>query len=420
MTAPRALVVVGAGAAGVTTAETLRRQGYDGRLTVVGAETRPPYDRPPLSKQVLAGRWEPDRVRLRAPEAYERIGVDLRTGSPAVRLDRAGRTVELADGTRLTADAVVVATGVRPRPLPGADGLTGVHVLRTADDALALRADLTAGRRLVVAGAGLLGTEAAIAAAGLGAEVTLVGPDAVPLLDLVGPHAAGLAATVHRALGVRLLRGRVTGVEGRAGAVTGVRLADGELLPADTVLAATGSLPVTDWLDGSGVPVADGVVCDALGAAGPGVWAVGDVAARPDPRTGRLRRQEHRTHATESAVAVARNLLAGDGARPFTVLPYFWTDQDDLKIQVFGEIRPADPAHVVDGDPAERRFTAVHVHDGRVRGAVAVNLPRAVQHLRPLVENAAPWPGQERPEGAAGGQSSVSAAQELPLGGREP
>ncbi|GAB2920383.1 FAD-dependent oxidoreductase [Streptomyces heilongjiangensis] len=419
MTAPRALVVVGAGAAGVTTAETLRRQGYDGRLTVLGAETRPPYDRPPLSKQVLAGRWEVDRVRLRAPEVYERLGIDLRTGTPAVRLDRAGRAVELADGTRLTADAVVVATGVRPRPLPGADGLTGVHVLRTADDALALRADLTAGRRLVVAGAGLLGTEAAIAAAGLGADVTLVGPDPVALRDVVGPHAAALAADVHRALGLRLLRGRVTGVEGRAGAVTGVRLADGELLPADTVLAATGSLPVTDWLAGSGVPVADGVVCDALGAAGPGVWAVGDVAARPGPDAGRPRRQEHRTHATESAVAVARNLLAGDGARPFTVLPYFWTDQDDLKIQVFGEIPPDDPGHVVDGDPAERRFTAVHVRGGRVRGAVAVNLPRAVQQLRPLVENAAPWPPEERREGPDSGRSSRSTAQELPLGGRE-
>jgi 3-phenylpropionate/trans-cinnamate dioxygenase ferredoxin reductase subunit len=379
------IVVVGAGAAGATTAETLRAQGYDGRLTLVGAEPHEPYDRPPLSKQILAGSWQPDRVRLRAPDTYDRLGIDLRLGTDAVGLDRSGRTVELADGTRLPADAVVVATGVRPRRLPGDEGLSGVHVLRTVDDALALRTALTGGVRLVVAGAGLLGTEAAIAARGLGADVTLVGPDPVPLLGSLGPQAAGLVAAVHRGLGLRVRQGRVIGVEGARGAVTGVRLADGTLLPADAVLVATGSLPNTEWLRGGGVPVDDGVVCDALGAAGPGVWAVGDVANRPDASTGGRRRREHRTQATEQAVAVARNLLAGTGATPFAPLPYFWTDQHDLKIQVFGEIDGTEPSHVVEGSPAEGRFAAVHYADGRVRAAVAVNLPRAAGRLRRMV-----------------------------------
>jgi len=391
-TSPQHIVVVGAGVAGTVTAETLRREGYDGTLTLVGAEPHLPYDRPPLSKQVLSGQWVPDRIRLRRPDVYERLGIDLRLDTAVTRLDNSGRAVELADGSRLAADAVVVATGVRPRRLPGADGPTGVHVLRTLDDALALRAALAGGPRLVVAGAGLLGTEAAVAARALGAEVTLVGPDPVPLLGLLGPQAAGLVAAVHRELGLRFRQGRATGVESADGAVTGVRLADGTLLPADAVLVTTGSLPNTEWLRGSGVRVDDGVVCDAFGAAHPGVWAAGDVANLPDPRTGR-RRFEHRTQATEQAVAVARNLLAGAAARPVAPLPYFWTDQHDLKVQVFGDVTGTDSCHIVEGSPAERKFTAVYCAEDQVRGAVAVNLPRAAQHLRPLVESGAPWPG---------------------------
>lgn len=387
------IVVVGAGAAGATTAETLRRQGYEGRLTLVGAEPHAPYDRPPLSKQILSGRWEPDRIRLRGPDVHDRLGIDLRLGTAATRLDTAGRAVELADGSRLRADAVVVATGVRPRTLPGTQGLTGVHVLRTLDDALALREALGEGRRLVVAGAGLLGTEAAVAARSLGADVTLVGTEPVPLLDLLGPQAAGLAAAVHRDLGLRFRRGSVSMVTGEGGTATGVLLADGTRLPADVVLVAVGSLPDTEWLAGSGIPTGDGVVCDGLGAAAPGVWAAGDIANRPDPRTGRRRRWEHRTQATEQAVAVARNLLAGSGARPVAPLPYFWTDQHDLKIQVFGEVAGTDRCHIVEGSPAERKFTAVYCVEDRVRGAVAVNLPRSVQQLRPLVENEAVWTG---------------------------
>ncbi|GLW51804.1 pyridine nucleotide-disulfide oxidoreductase [Streptomyces sp. NBRC 14336] len=386
------IVVIGAGAAGATTAESLRRQGYDGRLTLVGAEPHPPYDRPPLSKQILTGHWEPDRIRLRAPEAYERLAIDLRLGSTVTGLDRTGRTVHLADGTRLHTDAVVVATGVRPRRLPRTDhpgrseAPAGVHVLRTLDDTLALREALRAGPRLVVAGAGLLGTEAAVAARALGADVTLVSSAPVPLLDLLGPQAAGLVAATHRDLGLRVHQGRVTAVRAARDTVTGVQLADGSVLPADVVLVATGSVPNTEWLHGSGVPVGDGVVCDVLCAAEPGVWAAGDVANRPDPRTRRRRRLEHRTHATEQAMAVARNILAGAAARPFAPLRSFWTDQHDLRIQVFGDLTGTDRCHILQGAPSERQFTAVYCSGERVLGAVAVNMPREALRLRTAVE----------------------------------
>ncbi|MBN0049019.1 FAD-dependent oxidoreductase [Streptomyces actuosus] len=389
------VVVVGAGAAGATTAESLRRQGYEGRLTLVGAEPHLPYDRPPLSKQILTGRWEPDRVRLRAPETYDRLGIDLRPGSAATRLDRTGRAVECADGSRLHADAVVVATGVRPRRLPCTDdpgrlgAPDGLHVLRTLDDALGLREALLGGPRLVVAGAGLLGTEVAVAARTLGADVTLVCPAPLPLLDLLGRQAADLVSATHRDLGLRVRRGRATAVAAARGTVTGVRLADGTLLPADVVLVAAGSLPNTEWLHGSGVPVEDGVVCDVLCAAEPGVWAAGDVANRCDPRTRRRHRLEHRTHATEQAVAVARNILAGTRARPFTPLRSFWTDQHDLKVQVFGDITGTDRCSIVEGSPAERKFTAVYCAGDRVLGAVAVNMPREAQRLRTAVETGA-------------------------------
>jgi 3-phenylpropionate/trans-cinnamate dioxygenase ferredoxin reductase subunit len=278
-----------------------------------------------------------------------------------------------------------------------------VHVLRTLDDALALREALLAGPRLVVAGAGLLGTEAAVAARALGADVTLVCPAPVPLLDLLGPQAAGLVAATHRDLGLRVHQGRATAVTAARGTVTGVRLADGDVLPADVVLVATGSVPNTEWLHGSGVPVDDGVVCDVLCAAEPGVWAAGDVASRPDPRTRRRRRLEHRTHATEQAMAVARNILAGTGARPFTPLRSFWTDQHDLKIQVFGDLAGTDRCHILEGDPAERKFTALYCAAGRVLGAVAVNMPREAPRLRAAVETGelpADRPAETAPAGA--------------------
>ncbi|MFE7528732.1 NAD(P)/FAD-dependent oxidoreductase [Kitasatospora sp. NPDC057542] len=395
MTALRDVAVVGAGAAGLHAAEALRRSGYDGRLTLIGAEPDPPYDRPPLSKQLLGGEWQADRLALRGPEALDELRLDLRLGVRAGRLDRRERTVHLSDGRRVRCEAVIVATGVRPRRLPGAETpRPGAHVLRTLADALALRDELRSGLRLLVVGGGLLGAEAAATAVGLGAEVTWLTSTATPLAAVLGTETAALLAGLHREHGVRLHRGLATGLLERRGRTAGVRLADGSELAADAVLMAVGSEPATEWLAGSGVPLDDGVVCDAYCAAGPGVWAAGDAAAWPDPRTGRHRRLEQRTNATEQAVHAARNLLAGpDGARQaYRPVPYLWTDQYGLRVQVFGRPGGAERFDVVDGSLEEHRFAAVCVRDGLVAGAVGIASARALRGLRAQVAAHGPWP----------------------------
>ncbi len=304
--------------------------------------------------------------------------------------------MQLSDGGQVRCEAVVLATGVRPRRLPGAEAPTaGAHVLRTLADALALRAELHAGARLLVVGGGLLGAEAAATAVGLGAEVTWLVSTATPLAGVLGTETAALLTDLHREHGVRIRRGVATEVLRHRGRATGVRLTDGTELAADVVLMAIGSVPDTDWLAGSGVRLDDGVVCDAHCAAGPGIWAAGDAAAWPDPRTGRLRRLEQRTNATEQALCVARNLLAGpDGARQaYEPVPYLWTDQYGLRIQAFGSPGGADRFEPVDGSVAERRYAAACVRDGLVRGAVGIASARALRQLRAQVAAHAPWQG---------------------------
>ncbi|MEB3369414.1 NAD(P)/FAD-dependent oxidoreductase [Saccharopolyspora mangrovi] len=380
------VLVVGAAAAGLTTADALRRKGFDGDLTVLGAETHPPYDRPPLSKQVLSGRWEAERTALRSAEALAKLDVELLLGDPAVGLDAAERTVRTASGRELRAGAIVVATGVRPRRLPGQDGLSGVHVLRTLDDSVALRADLLAAERLVVVGEGVLGSEIAATARGMGLDVTLTGPLAAPMAAQLGPEAAAALGGLHAGEGVRLRLGTaVDGFVGDAGAVSGVRLATGEVLPADVVVVAIGADPVTDWLEGSGLKVERGLVCDSRCRAAEGIYAVGDVARWEHPEYG-LIRLENRTNAGEQAMAVADNILGGD--RAYRPVPYFWTDQFDAKIHVHGVLSPDDEVAVVEGDRAERRFVQLHHRDGRPVGVLGWNLPKQTrQHRKALVES---------------------------------
>ncbi|MET7682587.1 FAD-dependent oxidoreductase [Streptomyces sp. NPDC005423] len=378
------VVIVGASAAGLAAAETLRREGYAGTITLVGDEPHPPYDRPPLSKQVLAADWEPERVTLRAPADLAARDLDLRLGSAATGLDLAGRTVRLADGTELPYDGLVVATGVRPRRLPG----EGAHVLRTLDDAVALRDRLGPGRRLVVVGAGFLGAEAAAVAWRLGARVTLLEPAPVPLAHAVGVEVGRVLAQAHLDRGVDLR----TGVT--VGEVTdeGVRLGDGEEIAADEVLVAIGSLPNTEWLAGSGLTVGDGVVCDEYSEAAPGVYAAGDVARWHNPLFGVSMRVEHRTNAAEQGMAVARNLLHPDARKPFAPVPYFWSDQYDMKVQAYGYLRGHDEVAVVDGDLAEGRFVVAYRTGERVSGTLAVGMPpKAIRAWRQTIVDGVAW-----------------------------
>ncbi len=402
MSRPAQVVVVGASAAGLSAAEGLRRAGYPGRITLVGEEAHLPYDRPPLSKQLLCGTWEADRLLLRTPDAIDALGLELRLGERAVALDTGRREVALAGGDRIGYDALVVATGAAPRRLRGSEGLAGVYVLRTLEDALALRSELAARPRLVVVGSGFVGAEAAAVARGLGCEVTMVTDVTAPLAEVLGVRLGALLTEVHREHGVRFEPGAlvesVTAEDGRA---MGVRLADGRTIAADAVLVGIGAVPCTGWLAGSGLPVGNGVECDATLYAGHGVWAAGDVACWPHPRTGRPTRIEHRTNAAEQGLAVARNILAGPGqAVPFDPVPYVWSDQYDLRIQIYGQPRGAERVEIVEGGAGERRLVALYGSGDRVCGVVGINSPRATRGYRKLVADGAPWPAGD--PGAAG------------------
>ncbi|GAB3930676.1 FAD-dependent oxidoreductase [Kribbella albertanoniae] len=370
-------MIVGASAA-LSTAEALRRQGYQDPITILGAEADPPYDRPPLSKQYLRGDWDADRTRLRPDSMLDALGANFILGDPAISLDVDRRLVRSAAGRELAADAIVIATGLRPRALPDQAGLAGVHVLRTLADAAALRADLSNAPKVVVVGNGVLGVELAATARQLGCAVTLTGRQAAPMESQFGPMVAGLVAQLHTTEGVELHSGTaVTGLTPADGRVTGVQLAGGDHLPAEVVIVAIGSEPVTDWLAGSGLRLDDGVVCDSRCRAADGIYAAGDVARWYHDGQRALLRLENRTNATEQAACVAANIVGE--SHSYVPVPYFWSDQFVTKIQVHG-IQTADAeVTVVEGNPADHRFIAHYRRDDRVIAVLGWNMPKQIR-----------------------------------------
>lgn len=394
---PDGIVIVGAGAAGLSVAEGLRRGGYEGRLRMYGAEEHPPYDRPPLSKQVLLGTWQEQQTRLRDPVQLADLGIELHLGQEATGLDTGGRTVRFGNSAEVHYDQLVIATGLRPRTIPGQADLSGVHSLHSLADARALRAGLAESRTVVIVGAGVLGCELAASARSLGKSVTLVASTAAPMQRPLGVRLGGILADVHREHGVELrLSTRMGGLVRAEGRVTAVRLEKGELLPADLVAITIGSRPTTDWLEGSTLVLDDGIVCDNRCRAADRVWAVGDIARFPDPLTGALTRLENRTNATDQGLAVAGNLLGAD--EPYAPVPYFWTDQYDLKVQSHGV--PAPETVLVEGAVAEGRFVALHGTDDAVTGVVGFNRPKQTRQWRRYVVEATPW--SMLPAGAQG------------------
>ena len=378
------VVIVGASVAGLTAAETLREEGFAGELVLVNGEQHAGYDRPPLSKAVLNGRMPPSEVALRPAEFYLEHRIDHRVGVRAEALDLRDRTVLIDTGERLGFDGLIVATGLRARPLPGQSALGGLHMLRTLDDAQQLRADLLASSRVVVVGAGFLGSEVAATARELGRDVTIVDPLVLPMLRQLGRDVAPGVLQAHRSRGVDLRLQRVVrSFHEKDGRVTGVTLDDDEPIEAQVVVVAIGSIPNTEWLQGSGLMLDDGVVCDEFCRAGEGVYAAGDVARWQHPRLGTSLRIEHRMHAAEQGIAAARNLL-GAGV-PFDPLPYFWTDFYDVKVQVFGRIDPDDEMTLLSGDLEGRSFIAAYVCDGSITAVLGWNAPRQVRRLNPLV-----------------------------------
>ncbi len=413
----RTIVIVGASLAGLRAAEELRRQGFDGTVTVIGDEPHSPYDRPPLSKQVLSGAWEPDRIGLTVAGdgGIDGLDLDWRLGQRATALDLTGKRLTLANEDEVAYDGLVIATGATPRSLPGVpvpglaapgvgpeqggDPLGGVHTLRTLDDCLAVKEILDATpRRVVVVGAGFIGAEVAATCRGRGLDVTLVEALPVPLERAVGPAVGALSADIHRDQGVDVRLGvGVEGVDG-SGQVEQVRLADGTVVEADLVVVGVGVAPATGWLEGSGLVLENGIVCDAACRAAHGVVAAGDVARWPSPRFGARLRIEHWDNAITMGEHAARTLLAdlaGNGAtngvEDYDPVPWFWSDQYDRKIQLAGLASGADEMVVIDGSFDDRRFAAIYRSGDRITGVLAMNRPRQVALYRNLIERRAPW-----------------------------
>ena len=387
---PGPVVVVGASLAGLRAVEGVRRAGFKGELILVGAEEHLPYNRPPLSKDLLTGMVEHNALGLCTEEHLADLGVTLRLGTPATGLDLGAREVVL-DGARLPFGSLLVTTGSRPAALPhGGAPPRGVHLLRTVDDALALRDDLSRARDVVVVGAGFVGAEVASSAAELGARVTVVEAAPAPLARALGPTIGEVCGRLHGLHGVTLRCGAgVAALEGTP-AVTSVRLTDGTRLPADVVVVGIGVRPDTDWLEGSGLDLSDGVVCDeTLNAGHPGIWAAGDVATWTNPLYGRRMRLQAWTAASEQALAAARNAVA-DTPKPCSVVPYFWSDQYGKRLAALGVPGEADEPHVV-GDLEGLRFVSLHPDGDRIGMVFALDRPDLIMKFRRLVMTRAPF-----------------------------
>lgn len=374
--------MVGASLAGLSAARSLRQRGYDGRLVVVGDEPHRPYDRPPLSKEFLAGTV--GEADLALERDHEDLGAEWLLGTRATGLDRTARTVRLADGREVRADGVVIATGAAARTLPGTEGLAGVHALRTLDDARALKDDLARGGRLVVIGGGFVGAEVASTAYALGLDVTVVEAAPTPLAGPLGESMGAVVSALHADHGVRLLCG--VGVKGLSGErqVAAVLLEDGRSVPADTVVVGVGARPCVEWLEGSGIALDNGVKCGADGRTSvAGVVAVGDCANWYDPYTGGHRRVEHWTGALERPDTAVATLLAHGAREPGAPRPpYFWSDQYGVRIQFVGHAAGADSVTVEEGSTDDRSFLAVYRRAGRQVAVLGMNQPRLFTRAR--------------------------------------
>jgi NADPH-dependent 2,4-dienoyl-CoA reductase/sulfur reductase-like enzyme len=384
----QSVVVVGASLAGLRAVETLRREGYAGKLTLVGEEPHLPYDRPPLSKELLAGDWEHDQIILRKVP-YEDLELELRLGVAATALDVGAHTVTLASGTELAFDGLVIATGCTPRTLPGQPRLDGVFTLRTIDDCHAIRDRLDAGARVCVIGAGFIGAEVAATCRKRGLDVTVLEALPQPMVRGVGMELGAVLARLHRDNGVDLRCGvTLESIEG-TDTVDHVRLANGEQVDCDVVLVAVGVAPETRWLEGSGLVLDDGVVCDETLLAAPGIVAAGDIARWPNPAfDGEVMRVEHWTNAAEQGVFVGQRLLHDDAAgapAPFAPVPFVWSDQYDTKIQIAGRFSGQDRMEVVHGSLDDARFVAIFERGGRVSGVLGFSEARKVMQYRRMI-----------------------------------
>lgn len=395
------IAVIGGSLAGLRALETLRTDGFSGNITVVNAENSAPYDRPPLSKKFLSGEWEADRIQLRKPSDIDELGATWLNSTHATALNVATRELTLNTSSVLNYDACIIATGGIARELPQQPHAQGIHQLRTLHDAQGLREELQPGKKLVVIGAGFIGLEAAATAVARGCTVTVLEGLPAPLIRGLGENMGTAATAIHATQGVNIrCNVRVQGIETQAGSVAGVRISDatGEsVVAADVVLVGIGVAPATQWLEGSGLVVNDGVVCDAHLQAAPGVFAAGDVARWENGLYSDLEptmRVEHWTTAAEQGAHAARNALAhmnNTPLVPYSAVPFFWSDQFTARIQFLGRSTDAEEIRVVAGSVDEGKFAAAYMRAGRLVGVLGVSMPKVVMPSRKLLEVHTPW-----------------------------
>ncbi len=391
------IVIVGGGLAAQRCAETLRRRGYEAPVRMVCAEPEPPYDRPPLSKQMLAGESAEEELAYRPGWWYEEKRVELLLGVRAEGLDPGARRLRLDSGAELPYAKLLIATGGAARRLPFLEGYENVHYLRTLADARRLRGELRQGARLAIVGAGFIGQEVAATARRLGAEVTMLEALDVPLAPILGAEVGAWFAGLHAEEGVTVLTGAMLESARGEGRVEELVLADDRRIACDAVVVGVGTIPATAWLEGSGLEP-DGVPTDTAGrTALPGVFAAGDASIPFEPRFGAHARTEHWDAAAWQGAAAAGSML---GEYPGTPpLPSFWSDQYGLRIQYVGHAHRAD-AVAFDGDPAERDFEATFTQAGVPVAGLAVGRPRAIPTLRKRIDDGH-FPAANREERAA-------------------
>ena len=378
----RCYLIVGAGLAGATAALRLRAEGFDGRVVLIGDEPHPPYSRPPLSKAVVRGEVPPERTRLRPAGFFEKREIEILSGVAVTDLDLTSRSVGLDAGSRLAYDALLLATGGRARTLPGCDDIPGVYVLRTLEDAEAIRERLGPGRSLLVVGGGFIGAELAASARMRGSEVAVLEAEPLPLSRVLPPSVARIYAQIHRERGVTLHTGvAVTRIENR-GELRAIG-SDGRAYPADAIVVAIGLVPNQELAAKAGLAVGDGILVDErCRTSAPGVYAAGDVANHPNPILGRRIRVEHWQNAQHQGAAAACNMLGRE--QIFAEVPWVWSDQYELNLQVAGLPEPSDQV-VMRGNVAARCFTALMLRDGALVAAIGVNRPDDVHAARRLI-----------------------------------
>ncbi len=396
------VVIVGASLAALNAAETLRSEGFEGRIALIGDERAEPYDRPPLSKQLLTGEWDVERLALRSADELRPLDVEWLTGERAEALNLAQRTLRLSNGADVSFDGLIIACGARALTLPFGNELSGVHTLRTREDALQIRAAFERGGKLCVIGAGFIGAEVASSARARGLDVTLVEALAAPMVGPLGDELGEWAAQLHREAGVTLhCQTSVTDLIG-SDRVEAVALEDGARIDADVVVVGIGVRPNVEWLADSGLSIGDGVICDQYCRAAPGVFAAGDICRWPNGLFGpfnysqpqRTMRIEHWTNAVEQGMAAARNLLLesrGEPLEAFAPTPYFWSDQHGRSIMASGITSPRDQFQLAHGALESNRFAAIYGLRGYLTGVVAVGWPRMLRRYQGMIQDRVTW-----------------------------